>query len=69
MSENSSLSESTEIQETRQSSGSARIEWVDIYKGILIVLMVVGHATGMFNAFIYQFHMAAFFFISGFTSN
>ena len=30
--------------------------------------MVVGHATGMFNAFIYQFHMAAFFFISGFTS-
>ena len=46
-----------------------RIEWVDIYKALAIVLMVVGHATGKFNGYIYQFHMAAFFFISGITAN
>lgn len=42
-----------------------RIEWIDIYKGIAIILVVLGHATGLFNAYIYQFHVAAFFFISG----
>lgn len=45
-----------------------RIEWCDIYKGIMITLVVIGHATGAFNSYIYQFHMAAFFFISGYTS-
>ncbi len=45
-----------------------RIDWCDIFKGIVIILVVVGHATGKFNQYIYQFHMAAFFFISGFTS-
>ncbi len=44
-----------------------RIEWCDVYKGIVIILVVLGHATGMFNLYIYQFHMAAFFFISGYT--
>lgn len=47
--------------------GEKRIEWVDIYKGIAICLMVIGHVTGMFNQYIYQFHMAAFFLISGYT--
>lgn len=46
-----------------------RIEWVDIYKAIGIVLMVIGHTTGKFNVFIYQFHMAAFFWISGYTTS
>jgi fucose 4-O-acetylase-like acetyltransferase len=45
-----------------------RIRWVDVYKGLAILLVVVGHATGLFNSYIYQFHMAAFFFISGYTS-
>lgn len=45
-----------------------RIRWVDIYKGLAILLVVVGHTTGLFNPYIYQFHMAAFFFISGYTS-
>lgn len=45
-----------------------RIKWVDIYRGLAILLMVVGHTTGLFNPYIYQFHMAAFFFISGYTS-
>ena len=26
-----------------------RIEWVDIYKALGIILVVVGHATGAFN--------------------
>ena len=43
----------------------SRIEWIDIYKGLAIVLVVIGHATGVFNSYIYQFHVAAFFFISG----
>lgn len=47
-------------------SSNTRIEWCDIFKGIVIVLMVVGHCTGRFNSYIYQFHMAAFFFISGY---
>ena len=44
-----------------------RISWCDIYKGIVIILVVVGHATGKFNQYIYQFHMAAFFLILGYT--
>lgn len=48
--------------------GNIRLEWVDIFKGLLILSVVVGHSTGLFNIYIYQFHMAAFFFISGFTS-
>ena len=40
-----------------------------IYKALGIILVVVGHATGAFNNYIYQFHMAAFFFISGYTTN
>lgn len=43
----------------------SRIEWIDIYKGLAIVLVVIGHATGLLNSYIYQFHVAAFFFISG----
>ena len=43
-----------------------RIVWVDIYKALAITLVVIGHATGVFNRYIYQFHMAAFFFISGY---
>ncbi len=46
-----------------------RIAWCDIYKGIVIMLVVIGHATGKFNQYIYQFHMAAFFFISGYTGH
>ncbi|WP_196808704.1 acyltransferase family protein [Butyrivibrio sp. AC2005] len=46
-----------------------RIEWVDVFKGIMILLVVIGFATGKFNGWIYQFYMAAFFFISGFLFN
>lgn len=45
-----------------------RIYWIDIYKAATIILVVIGHSTGKFNAYIYQFHVAAFFFISGYVS-
>lgn len=46
-----------------------RIEWVNIFKAIAIISVVIGHSTGKYNIYIYQFHMAAFFFISGYTTN
>lgn len=46
-----------------------RIEWADIFKALCIICMVIGHTTAIWNTYIYQFHMAAFFFISGYTSN
>jgi fucose 4-O-acetylase-like acetyltransferase len=46
-----------------------RIEWVDIYKGLAIILVLMGHADSPLNKYIYLFHMAAFFFISGCTTS
>lgn len=45
-----------------------RIEWVDISKGILIILVVIGHiiTTGVIHTCIYSFHLFAFIYISGF---
>ncbi len=41
--------------------------WVDVLKGIAILLVVVGHvAGGELRNVIYMFHMPLFFFISGF---
>lgn len=48
-----------------------RIIWVDQIKGILIILVVIGHITAnvertyAINSFIYTFHMPLFFMISG----
>lgn len=47
---------------------SKRVEWVDIYKGLAIMLVVAGHAASPANIYIYEFHMAAFLFIAGFTN-
>jgi len=46
-----------------------RIRWIDVYKGIAIVLVVVGHCpiSEPCYKFIYSFHLLAFFFISGYT--
>lgn len=46
-----------------------RLEWMDILRGLLILSVVIGHATGAFNRYIYQFHMGAFFVVSGYTAN
>lgn len=50
---------------------SRRIEWVDIAKGIAILLMVIGHELpqGALRCFIFSFHMPLFFILSGFTSS
>ena len=57
-----------------------RIEWIDSWKGLLIFLVVLGHAVGGASHLtagnsrwlnecayrvIYSFHMSAFFFIAG----
>jgi fucose 4-O-acetylase-like acetyltransferase len=44
--------------------GAKRIEWIDIAKGIGIVLVVMGHMQIM-GRFIYSFHMPMFFMLSG----
>jgi len=45
-----------------------RIEWIDIFRGLLIYLVVLGHCNNMESLFwIYSFHMSAFFIISGYT--
>lgn len=48
--------------------GSKRENWVDIAKGIGIVLVVMGHACcpKIPHGIIYSFHMPLFFFLSGF---
>ena len=48
-----------------------RLEWVDIAKGILIILVIVGHAhiNPLLDYIINSFHMASFFVLSGFTSS
>lgn len=45
------------------------IGYVDIAKGIGIILVVLGHTKWVGKGFIYQFHMALFFFLSGITYN
>lgn len=57
-----------------------RIEWIDVTKGVSIMLVVIGHVTSSYHAaglyqsslvlnfsnqYIYSFHMATFMFISG----
>lgn len=43
-----------------------RIEELDIIKAIAIVFMVAGHAEAPFSHFVYLFHMAVFYIISGY---
>ena len=44
-----------------------RIDYLDIARGIAIILMVIGHAvSGYKRAIIFSFHMPLFIIISGF---
>ena len=45
-----------------------RIVWCDIFRAICILLVVTGHLTARFNPVIYQFQVAAFFWIAGYTA-
>lgn len=51
-------------------STKKRLEWVDIAKGIAVILMVVGHEVKNQSiiALIFSFHMPLFFILSGYTS-
>ena len=57
--------------------GNKRIDYLDTCKGILIILVVIGHAIEIVDVehycylikLIYSFHMPAFFIISGFLFN
>ena len=40
-----------------------RIRWIDIYKAIVIVAMILGHTSGIMTGYVYTFHMAAFFLL------
>lgn len=48
-----------------------RYEWLDVAKGIAILLMMVGHTSipDPINRFIFAFHMPLFFMASGFCTN
>ncbi|MFN6527469.1 acyltransferase family protein [Nostoc sp. ChiSLP03a] len=43
-----------------------RIEWIDCWKGLAIITVVVGHIVNPVSKYIYWFHMPLFFFISGY---
>ena len=49
----------------------ARINWLDISKGIAIILMIIGHSSlpKSISNFIWAFHMPLFFIASGWTTN
>lgn len=49
-----------------ESKNKERLIWMDVLRGILILSVVIGHSTGRFNGYIYQFHMGAFFAVSGY---
>ena len=46
-----------------------RIEWADALRGALILMIVYGHTASngdLLKHYVYSFHVAAFFFLSGF---
>lgn len=49
-------------------SDKKRIEYIDVFKGIGILLMVIGHIGygNIVRTLIYGYHMPMFFFISGY---
>lgn len=47
-----------------------RIEWIDVAKGIGIILVIMGHTIALrYSKWIYSFHMPLFFFLSGLVYN
>lgn len=61
------------VEYRRRCEMKQRIEWIDVTKGMLIILVIVGHSIekntspviDFFMRLIYSFHMPAFFIISG----
>lgn len=53
---------------TNKNFSKKRDASIDIMKGILIILVIVGHMTDISNSLrgmIYSFHMPAFFILAG----
>ena len=50
---------------------SGRIEWIDVMRGIAMIMVIYGHIDGNshIGQFMYMFHVPAFFFISGYLFN
>ncbi|GEM_PF-281763 len=46
--------------------GEKKLEHIEIARGIAITLVVIGHTSSPLTNFIYLFHLAVFFFISGY---
>lgn len=40
------------LADTNHNKVSDRIDWCDVFKGIVIISVVAGHATGKFNQYI-----------------
>ena len=59
------------ILEEKEVKMKIRLDYPDIFKGIAILLMVIGHCYGscFLSKYAYSFHMAAFFFISGYLTD
>lgn len=51
---------------TKSTENFSRNTHIDIARGIAILLVAVGHSNPPFSHFIYLFHVALFFFISGY---
>lgn len=47
----------------------AHLAWMDVLKGIAIILVVIGHTKSPLSTFIYSFHMPLFFIVGGFLFN
>ena len=50
-------------------SRRGRVDWVDIAKGIGILLVVYGHAMGPGMKYVYLFHLPLFMMLSGYVYN
>lgn len=53
---------------TKNISTSQRVEYIDIYRGFAILLMIMGHIEfgAKFDHYIHAFHMPMWFFVSGY---
>lgn len=50
--------------------GSKRLDWIDIAKGVAIILVIVGHTVpnpSPLRHAIFSFHMPVFFILAGYT--
>lgn len=49
-----------------KSTSRGRIEWIDVAKGLGIILVVIGHVRAEpYSTWVYYFHMPMFFMLSG----